>query len=304
MPITDMAARNAVAEGRIKKLSDGGGLQLFVFGTGSKSWNFAYRFGGKQRTLNLGPYPLLSLREAREARDDAKKLLLKGIDPAAARKAAKEAVVAATEHTFEKVAEELRAKKRREGISENTLGKIQWMHGMASASIGQRPVSEVKPPEVLKILQQVEARGTLETANRLRAVIGEVFRFAIATARAETDPTQALKGAIARPKVKNRAAMTDPADVGEMLRAIDAFRGQATTRAALQLMALLYLAQASYGLRSGRSSTWARPSGPSPPLARRCAGSTESPSPDKRSKSLRLCAPSAATALWFSQALG
>jgi integrase len=137
------------------------------------------------------------------------------------------------------VADELLDKKKREGVAAATAGKVEWLLDLAKADLGALPIADISAGEVLRVLRPLEAAGKLETAKRLRAVIGSVFRYAIATARADSDPTQALRGAIASPKQQHRAAITDPGAFGGLLRAIDGFKGQPTTKAALQLMALL-----------------------------------------------------------------
>ena len=240
MPLTDVRIRSAAPAATITKLSDGEGLQLWVMPTGAKVWKLAYRFLGKQKTLTIGPYPVVTLLEARRAKDAARRQMAAGADPAAQKQIDKLTRRIAAENTFSAVAAELLAKKKREGKSESTLFKVGWMHGIAAGTIGDRPIADITAPEILKVLRDVEARGNLETAKRIRSVIGEVFRYAIATARATSDPTQSLKGATAAPAVRHRSALTDPRDVGALMRAIDAFRGQATTRAALQLMAYLF----------------------------------------------------------------
>ena len=162
-----------------------------------------------------------------------------GIDPAAHKRRVKAAQAASLANTFGTLADELLARKKREGVAPVTASKVEWLLGMAKASLGPLPISSITAAEVLRLLQPLEAEGKLETARRLRSVIGAVFRHAVVTARANNDPTQALRGAIAAPKVKSRAAIIDPVEFGAMLRAIDGFKGQPTTKAALQLMALL-----------------------------------------------------------------
>lgn len=245
MPLTDIAVRNAKPGTKVQKLPDGGGLQLWVTPAGSKLWCLAYRdSGGKQKKLSFGAYPAVTLAKAREKRDTAKALLADGIDPgqhAKTEKANKEAAEANSRaNTFEAIAAELLAKKKREGKASNTIGKREWLYGLAGEAFGKRPVAEIASPEVLRVLQTVEKKGHLETARRMRSSIGEVFRFAIATGRATNDPTFALRGALAKPQVKHRAAITEPKAFGALLRAIDAFQGQPTTVAALKLMALLF----------------------------------------------------------------
>ncbi|CAH1655617.1 Integrase [Hyphomicrobiales bacterium] len=240
MPLSDVAIRAAKPTASVKKLSDGGGLQLWLMPNGAKLWRLAYRFAGKQKKLALGPYPAIGLAEARAKREQAKALLVAGRDPSIQKQAEKALALEVQGQTFAKVAAELLDKKRREGKAANTLAKLEWLYGLANAAIGDRPVSEVTAAEVLSALRKVEGKGRLETAKRLRAVIGEVFRYAIATARAENDPTFALRGALSAPVVKHRAAITDPIQLGGLMRAIDGFQGQPSTNAALKLMAYLF----------------------------------------------------------------
>jgi integrase len=191
--------------------------------------------------LAIGVYPTIGLKDAREAREGAKRLLADGQDPALAKKQAKAAKVAASANTFAALTEEFLAKKRREGKAENTLGKLDWLLGLAMDDLGARPISEITSPEVLAVLRRVEARGQLETAGRLRANIGGVFRYAIATGKAENDPTFALRGALTVPKTKHRAAIVEPVAFGALLRSIDDYEGTPEVRAALKLMALTFV---------------------------------------------------------------
>ena len=240
MPLTNVAISNAKPSERIAKLSDGEGLQLWIMPNGSKLWRFAYRFAGKQKLLALGSYPEMTLAAARERRKAARALLAGDRDPSEQKRLDKHAALTSSATTFALVAAELLEKKRRERKAPNTLAKLEWLHGLAVAEIGHRPITEIVAPEILSVLKKVEQRGRLETAKRLRAVIGEVFRYAIATARASTDPTFALRGAISAPIVKHRAAITDPIQLGGLMRAIDSFLGQPSTNAALKLMAYLF----------------------------------------------------------------
>lgn len=238
--LTDVKVRSAKSPERITKLSDGGGLQLWVTPAGGKHWKLAYRFDGKQKKLPIGPYPQIGLADARDRREVAKRLLARGVDPLAHEKATKDAEEKAAAVTFRLVAGELVERKEREERAASTLVKTRWLLDFAYPDIGDRPITEIKPAEVLAVLRKVEARGRLESARRLRSVIGEVFRYAIATARAEHDPTGPLKGALLTPKPKHRAALIDRKALGAMLRAIDGYDGQPATRHALTLLALLF----------------------------------------------------------------
>jgi integrase len=240
MPLTDTAIRQAKANTTTAKLSDGGGLQLWIEPRGSKLWRLAYRFGGKQKKLSIGPYPTVTLAEAREQRERAKRLLTSGIDPGQQRKLDRLHKANSAAETFSAIAAELLAKKRREGKANNTIGKREWLYGLAGESFGQRPITEISAAEVLAVLRKVESKGLIDTAHRLRAAIGECFRYAIATARATNDPTYALRGALQSLKPKHRAAILDAKELGGLLRAIEAFHGQPTTTAAMKLMALLF----------------------------------------------------------------
>jgi len=241
MPLTDMEIRAAKPSARLVKLSDGGGLQLWIMPDGAKRWRLAYRFDGRQKLLATGVYPATGLREAREARDEAKRLLADGKDPSIAKRLAKAARVTASANTFDAIARELLGKKRREAKAEGTLRQLEWRLSLARPAIGARPISEITAQEILGVLRTVESRGRHETARRLRATIGEVFRYAVATGRAETDPTGALKGALTAPTVQHRAAIIEPKAFGGVLRAIETYQGAPETRAALELLALTFV---------------------------------------------------------------
>ena len=238
MPLTDLKCRSEQPREKLHKLVDGGGLQLWVQPSGTRLWRFAYRFAGKQKLLALGVYPSVSLAKARQAREEAKRLLAQSLDPAAERKRVTEAETTAP--TFRAVADEYVAKLRREARAEATLTKTEWLLAFATAEFGDEPIRSVGAPAVLRVLQKLEVRELYESARRLRSTIGSVFRYAIATARAEVDPTYALKGALTQFKATPRAAITDEVRFGALLRAIDAFDGQPGTRIALQLLALLF----------------------------------------------------------------
>jgi len=199
MALTDLAIRNSKPSNKPQKLSDGGGLYLLVTAAGGKLWRLNYRFAGKQKTLSLGAYPEVSLAMARERLLETKKLLASGLDPAVQAKLAKITRAVAAANTFGLVADEYLTKYEREGRAEATVMKARWLIDLARPDIGQRPISEILPMEVLQVLRKVENRGRLDTARRLRSTISCVFRYAIATARATQDPTYALRGALTAP---------------------------------------------------------------------------------------------------------
>lgn len=240
MPLSDVQLRNLKAEAKPYRRADGGGLFVEVRPNGSRLWRLAYRFDGKQKLMALGSYPETSLARAREKRQEAKSQLQDGVDPMAQVRADREARQAETEHSFAAIAEELLAKVAREGLAPSTLQKKQWLLDMANADLGSLPISQISAADVLRCLKKVDDVGNYETAKRLRTAIGQVFRYAIATARAENDPTYALRGALTSPKVKHRAAITDRAGFAALIRAIWSYDGAVETQAALKLMALIY----------------------------------------------------------------
>jgi integrase len=238
MPLKDISVRNAKAGSAPRKLSDGGGLHVLIQPTGSKLWRLAYRFAGKQKTLALGVYPIVSLEEARRHRDEAKRLLARSIDPSVKRKTDR---YAGKEDAFRAVADELVAELEREGRAPTTLTKRRWLLGFALSAFGDRPVADITARELLALLRQIESRGHFETARRLRSTCGMVFRYAIATGRAERDPSMDLRGALTTPQVSHRATIVDPVALGALLRAIEGFDGQPTTLAALRLAPYVFV---------------------------------------------------------------
>ena len=212
MPLNDDCTECQTVR-RAHKLSDSGGLYLLVQPTGSKLWRLAYRFAGKQKTLALGVYPTVSLAEARERRDEAKKRLARGIDPSVQRKADKQAK--ATDNSFRTVAGERFCQAANvRGALQATLIKKRWLLDFAFSAFGDRPVAEITARELLALLREIEGRGLYETARRLRSTCGMVFRYAIATGRAERDPSMDLRGALTTPQVNHRATIVDPAASG------------------------------------------------------------------------------------------
>ena len=241
MPLTDIAVRKTKPRETPYKLSDGGGLYLLVRPDGARYWRMDYRWLGKRGTLAFGVYPTTTLVEAREKREKAKKQIAAGVDPSAQRKLDKITSAIAHKNTFRTVGDEWLDKLTREGRAEATLAKTKWLLELAYPVIGDRPIADVGPPELLDALRRVEARGRYETARRLRSTCGQVFRYAIATDRAKRDPSTDLRGALTSPKVKHRSAITEPAAIGALLRAIDGHEGHPATLAALRLAPLLFV---------------------------------------------------------------
>ncbi len=238
MPLSDFAIRKASPRERPYKLGDSGGLYLLVQPNGSKHWRLKYRFLGKEKLLSFGSYPSTMLAEARAQRDEAKKLLEKGADPSVRRRLDKIAAKNAANNTFRAVAAEYLENLKTNGAAESTVSKNTWLLEDLAAPIARRPIAEVLPAEILDILKKVEKSGRRETARRLRGVMGTVFRYAVVTLRAESDPTAALRGALLPPKVQHRPAFVDEPKLGALMCSIDEYDGWPTIRAALQLLAL------------------------------------------------------------------
>ena len=238
MSLSQFAILNARAKEKPYKLSDGDGLHLLVRPNGSKLWRFRYRFAGRENMLALGAFPAISIANARSKRDEARKLISAGSDPSVKKKLDKIAAVTATQNTFGAVAAEYLANLEAQGAAEATKNKNRWMLEDLAAPLARRPIAEIVPAEILEVLRRIEKSGRRETARRLRGVMGSVFRHAIVTLRATNDPTVALRGALLRPNVQHRAAITDEVQLGGLLRSIDEYDGWPTLRAALQLLAL------------------------------------------------------------------
>lgn len=249
MPLTDTACRNAKPREKQYKLSDSGGLYLLVKPDGARYWRMDYRFGGKRKTLAVGVYPDVSLKDARETRDAAKKKLADGRDPSTQKRLDRVQQAVANGNTFGVVADELLAKMKRENRAAATLAKNTWLlKDLAGPYLNTRPISQIEAPELLDVLRRIEAKGRYETARRLRSICGMVFRYAIATGRAERDVALDLKGALTTPQVKRRAAITDPKALGVLLNQIDGYDGYPATGAALRLAPLVFVRP--YELRS------------------------------------------------------
>jgi integrase len=266
MALSDAKIRAIKATDKVQKVSDEKGLQLWISPAGNKVWNLAYRFDGKQKKLSIGPYPEIGLGDARRKRDEARALLAEGMDPAEQKQRLLASSRDARANTFAVLADELLERKRQQALSLRTLEKVEWLLDFARPGLGARPIADITPAEVLDVLRAVEKRGRLETAKRLRSVIGEVFRYAIATARATNDPSGALRGALLSPKVTHRSAITDPVAFGALMRAIEGFNGQPTTVAALKLLALLFprpgeLRQAEWREFDLEGAVWTIPAG-------------------------------------------
>jgi len=238
VPLSDLAARNAKPADRPYKKGDSGGLFLLVKPNGSKLWTLKYRFGGREKSLAFGPYPLVSIAEAREKRDAAKKLLLANTDPAAEKRLAKAAAVAAARNTFGLVADEQLEILERKGLADATMKKHRWLLKDLAGSLSDRPIDEITSADVLELLRRLERSSKRETAKKLRADISGVFRLGMITLRCEKDPTEPLRGALLAPKHVGHSALTREIDLGAFLDALDKFSGWPTLKAALKFQIL------------------------------------------------------------------
>lgn len=238
MLLTDAAIRRAKPKAKPYQLTDGDGLFLLVQPSGRCLWRFAYRFGGKPNLLSFGKYPDVPLTLARERRATARQQVAAGIDPSKARKAAKRAPLGST--TFRSLAAEF-VEQQRDTWAASTCEKAVYHLSLASEVLGDRPVNAIEPPDLLAMLRPIERRGHIETAHSVKQRAGQVFRYAIATGRATRDPTSDLRGALKPIPRTNRAALTAPADVGGLIRAIRGYHGSRVVALALQLLPLVFL---------------------------------------------------------------
>lgn len=241
MPLTDTAIRNAKPGIKPIRMFDGGGLYLEVSPTGGKLWRLKFRFEKKEKRLSMGIYPAVGLKDARERRDAARKLLADGIDPSANRKAMKATKTDRAANSFEVVAREWFA-KHAESLAEDTGQRtIRRLERDVFPWIGARPIADIKAPELLAVARRVEGRGAIETAHRALGNCGQVFRYAIATGRAERDPTPDLRGTLPPAKSSHFAAVTDPKKAAEILRLFDSYRGTLIVSCALRLAPLVFV---------------------------------------------------------------
>lgn len=232
-------AETAKPEAAPYKLNAGSGLFLEVMPNGSKRWRFRYFFASKEKMLSLGIFPAVSLLDARERRDAAKKLLAQGINPSDRRREEKAAAKAAITNSFEAIAKEWL--DRQTDKADVTRDKSRWLLSFAIAEFGQRPINEITPPMVLAACRKQESEGKHETAQRIKTKCGQVFRYAVAIGRADRDPTSDLRGALKPPAVKHRAAITDPKRLAKLLRDIDDYTGHFSTVCALKLSPMVFI---------------------------------------------------------------
>lgn len=242
MALTALEVSKSKATGKMQRLADGGNMYLLIQPNGAKYWRLDYRLAGKRKTLAIGVYPGMSLSNAREQREQARKLIANGVDPVAVKQAQKTSTIKNGENSFEVIAREWfvrHATNWKENHSSKIIARLEkdifpW--------IGNRPIAEMTAPALLAVIRKIEARGALETAHRALACCGQVFRYAVATGRAERDPTGDLRGALPPVKRdKHFAAITEPKKVGELLRDIEGYQGSYIVKGAFKLSPLLFV---------------------------------------------------------------
>ena len=240
MALKDLEIKRLSAKPKPYKVADERGLFLLVQPSGAKLWKMKYRFHGYERKLGFGRYPEVSLRKARERRDEARQMLADGLDPVTVKRQADAEAKLSAATTFKEVAEEYIERMVIEGRSEATIKKARWFLKLLDRDIAHRPIAQVTPHELLIFLRKVEARGHRETATRLRSFASRVFRYGIVTLRGSSNPADVLRGSLATPRVRHHAAIIDPAEVGPLMRAIEDYAGQRETWIALKLAAHLF----------------------------------------------------------------
>lgn len=240
MPLTDMLVRNAKPGPRAIRLKDERGLYLEIAPTGGKLWRLRYWLSGRENRISLGVYPEISLKMARDRRDEARRMIAQGIDPSEARKAAK-CETTACEETFERIAREWWAKFQPTWTDEHGLQILRRLELNVFPWIGSRPIKEITAPEVLALARRIESRGALEMAHRTIQGCGQVFRYGIATGRCERNPAGDLRGALPPVKEKHHPSITDPKEIAPLLRSMDTYQGSPITACALRLAPLVFV---------------------------------------------------------------
>jgi integrase len=237
--LTDVKIKALKPKDKLYAVSDEKGLYLEVSTTGGKWWRFKYRFDGKQKRLSVGTYPDVGLKQAREQRDQLRKQIANGVDPSNIRKAEK--LSNAGQLSFEFVAREWHQKFKHRWSEKYALNTINRLEREVFPFIGSKNINDIKAPELLAVLRRMESRGILETAHRVHQKCGQIFRYAVATGRAERDPSTDLKGALPPVKVKHHASIIEPQQIGGLLRAINGYSGSFVTICALRLAPLVFV---------------------------------------------------------------
>lgn len=240
MPLTDIAVKTAGPKDKPYKLTDGEGMYLFVTSAG-KYWRYDYRFLGKRKTLALGVYPVVTLAEARERKSDARKSLANNIDPSGLKQSLRKEAVKNASITFESVAREWHQKNTVKWSVKNTARTISLLERSIFPFVGKIPISDLKSSDILSPIQKIEKRGNIQTAHRALMYCGQVIRYAMSTDRAYTDITVPLRGALTPIVEKHHSSITNPKEIGNLLRDIDGYQGSFVTQCALKLAPLFFV---------------------------------------------------------------
>jgi len=262
--LTDLKVKNTKPAEKQYKLFDGGGLFLLVTPTGGKLWRLKYRFGGIEKLMTLGAYPQITLSDARDKRVEAKKKIDAGIDPNEEKKAAKIKQIELIENTFQNIALDWHLKNQNEWTTGYAEAIIKRLKRDVFPVIGNRPIKEIRTSEILSVLETVEARGAIELTHRLKTLCGQIFRYAIASDKAENDPTVNLKGSLKPVPTRHHSAITEPENISGLMRAIDGYQGTFIVKCALQLSPLFFvrpgeLRQAEWSEIDFESALWTIP---------------------------------------------
>lgn len=241
MSLSDSAIRNAKPTNKVFKMYDQQGLFIQITPSGGKWWRFKFRFNGKENLLSLGTYPEVSLKTAREKRDEARRLLAEGVNPSEQRKAHKASKRNNAFNSFENIAREWLASHMRNKTDTHKSKVQRRLEIYIFPWIGNKPINDLTATEILDAVKRIERLGIIETAHRALQTTGQIFRYAVQTGRAKRDVTADLKGALPPTSVKHMAAFTEPEDVAELLRAIDAFKGTFTVQSALRIAPLVFV---------------------------------------------------------------
>lgn len=239
--LTDTKIRTLKPKAAAYRIADSNGLVIEVRPTGSKAWRYRYRYDGKASMVTIDEYPSMSLQQARAERDKLRALLRGGANPAQVAKAERAAQADRVNSTFGAIGLELLAKRAKEGLSPGSVKRERRLIEKDLAAIAAMPITDVTAPILLAALRKLEQRGVVETAHRARSHAGRVFRYALATGRAERNPAEDLAGALEQPRTKHFASLTDPEQIGELLRALHSYQGSPVTQAALRLAPLLFV---------------------------------------------------------------
>ena len=240
MTLTVTTIKNSKPKSKAYRLFDEKGLYIEISPKGGKWWRFKYRFDGKEKRISLGTYPEISLKDARDRRDESRTFVASGIDPSEHRKASKLSKLNTNSNSFEVIAREWHIKQSLTWSESHTKRIINRLVNDIFPWLGSLPISEITPPQLLDVIRKIENRGAIESAHRALNTCGQIFRFAIATGRAERNPSSDLKGALSPVKKENFAAITEPTEVGEFLRVINNYQGTHTVCSALKLAPLVF----------------------------------------------------------------